>query len=374
MTTDVRPRILHVLNDLNRLTLGGVGTYLKSAIESTVSDTFDLRVAGIGGGERPHWMRGVDYQGGDGSDFRARIEFAHWLMRNVRRYAIVHLHLMGWPLGLGAPVCLVARVPYIVSVHGGLLTCHEQRDRQRRESIKLALLARSAALVATSERDLPALGEVCPGVRAVLVPPSLCISELTARISHKGSALRLLFVGRLQPFKDVRTLLASVGILRDRGISVSLDVVGAGDADYEKQLHQDVHALSIESHVTFRGHLEGSALQSAYAQADVFVLSSTGENFSFVTAEAMSCGLPVVVSEAVALADVVRRTDSGQIVPVGDAAALADALASYQDPALIAKQGANARSAAVREFSPSAMGLALSDLYASVMAASRGAR
>lgn len=374
MANDVRPRVLHVLNDVNRLTLGGVGTYLKSAMESTVSDTFDLRVAGIGGGERPQWMRGVDFQGGSGSNFRDRIAFGAWLLRNARHYALVHLHLIGWPLGLGAPVCIVTRVPYVVSVHGGFLTCHEQRDRARRESVKLALLARSAALVATSERDLPALREVCPAVRAVLVPPSLHVGELPARMSRKGIALRLLFVGRLQPFKDVRTLLASIGILRDRGISVSIDVVGAGNADYERQLHQDVHALSIESHVTFRGHLEGSALQSAYAQADVFVLASTGENFSFVTAEAMSCGLPVVVSEAVALADVVRRTDSGQIVPVGNAAALADALAAYQDPALIAKQGANARSAAVREFSPSAMGLALSDLYASVMATARRAR
>jgi glycosyltransferase involved in cell wall biosynthesis len=78
--------------------------------------------------------------------------------------------------------------------------------------------------------------------------------------------------------------------------------------------------------------LDRDAAKEALVDADIFVLSSLSENFGMAVAEAMLCGLPVVISENVGLAQDIARADAGVVVTLDpDSKALTLALASLLD-------------------------------------------
>jgi glycosyltransferase involved in cell wall biosynthesis len=84
----------------------------------------------------------------------------------------------------------------------------------------------------------------------------------------------------------------------------------------------------------------------AYHRAELFVLPSLEDGFGFAAAEAMACGLPVVVTDQCGAAEWVRPGETGWVVPAGDATALADVLArALADRPALAEMGRAARRA-----------------------------
>lgn len=134
----------------------------------------------------------------------------------------------------------------------------------------------------------------------------------------------VLFVGKLLDRKRPLDLVDALSHLRDRGVSVF--GVFAGDGP----LRDSLEALGNKRNVplAFLGFRNQTELPEAYAIADVMVLPSEGsETWGLVVNEALACGTPVVVSDAVGCApDLVIEGKTGAVYPMGNTLALADAL------------------------------------------------
>jgi glycosyltransferase involved in cell wall biosynthesis len=95
--------------------------------------------------------------------------------------------------------------------------------------------------------------------------------------------------------------------------------------------------------VAFIGDLGPEALGAEYDRADIFVLATLYEGYGMAVAEALARGLPVVSTATGAIADLVG-TDAGIVVPPGDGAAFASAMARVlADRDLRARLAAGAR-------------------------------
>ncbi|WP_448579013.1 glycosyltransferase family 4 protein [Thermaurantiacus sp.] len=146
------------------------------------------------------------------------------------------------------------------------------------------------------------------------------------------SAFVIGFVGRLVLEKGLDVVAAAAQALTAMGISHRLLIVGDGPAR-ERFVSEVPQAL-------FTGFLTGEALARAYASFDLFLNPSITETFGNVTLEAMACAVPVVAADAVGSSSLVADGVSGRLVPPGDAAAFAVAIAAYAaDPALRAAHG-----------------------------------
>jgi alpha-maltose-1-phosphate synthase len=87
---------------------------------------------------------------------------------------------------------------------------------------------------------------------------------------------------------------------------------------------------------------------SLYQAADVFVLPAISEAFGRVVLEAMSCGVPAIVSEQTGAADAVVEGENGFVIPIRDADAIAERLLTlYRAPELRLSMGASGREAAL---------------------------
>jgi glycosyltransferase involved in cell wall biosynthesis len=156
--------------------------------------------------------------------------------------------------------------------------------------------------------------------------------------------VRLLCVATLTPRKGHKVLLQALAGLCDA--PWELHNVGSPERDPETAAALMAQAQPLGARVHWHGELDDAALQARYAEADVFVLPSLHEGYGMVVAEALAHGLPVVATNAGALAHTLPA-QAGLHVNAGDAAALRTALGRViTDAALRERLAAGARAAA----------------------------
>lgn len=139
----------------------------------------------------------------------------------------------------------------------------------------------------------------------------------------------VLWVGRLAPEKDLPTLLAAFEQLHDRRPSTRLVLGGTGDE--RERIERLVETRDLQDVVALPGYVDPAPYM---ARASVFALSSTYEGLPTVLVEALACGCPVVSTDCPSgPREILGDEEWGRLVPVGDSAALADALeATLNDP------------------------------------------
>ena len=157
--------------------------------------------------------------------------------------------------------------------------------------------------------------------------------------------VRLLCVATVTPRKGHALLLqALVGL---KSMPWQLHCVGslARDPATSADVRAQVQECGLAERVVWHGEVDAAALQAHYAAADLLVLASLHEGYGMVVAEALAAGLPVLASEAGALAQTLPP-QAGWRVPAADVPALHAALqALVSDPALRASLAAGARNA-----------------------------
>jgi glycosyltransferase involved in cell wall biosynthesis/ubiquinone/menaquinone biosynthesis C-methylase UbiE len=123
----------------------------------------------------------------------------------------------------------------------------------------------------------------------------------------------ILFVGSLEPRKNLKTLLQAYARYVKRHAGQEWLVVAGGKGWLNDDLSQVVAELGIAERVKFLGYVQEIDLRVLYSAAKLFVYPSIYEGFGLPPLEAMACGAPVITSNTSALPEV-----------VGDAALLID--------------------------------------------------
>jgi len=163
----------------------------------------------------------------------------------------------------------------------------------------------------------------------------------------------LLYVGRLVEGKGIDELLTALGQIVQR---LPCHLLMLGEGPLRGAICKRMAALGLQDHVTLAGYLEDDQLLAAYHCADIFVLPSYAEGFSFALMEAMDAGLPIVTTRIRGMADHLQEETNALFTPPGDAATLAAVLCRLvQDPAL-RREMAGFNREKVGEFSPEIVG------------------
>lgn len=164
-------------------------------------------------------------------------------------------------------------------------------------------------------------------------------AKARASLSIAASTHVGLCVARFHPQKDHATLFRAVDRLRKAGRDVVLLLAG-GDPFYgfQKQLQELVATMDLARHVRFLGIRDD--VPELLAACDVFVLPSLYEGLGLVYLEAMAAGRPVLATNGTAIPEVVENGVTGELIAIGDDAALAAAWARLiDDPARASAMG-----------------------------------
>lgn len=282
--------------------------------------------------------------------------------RSRREFAPDLVHAHWWfPGGLvGSWVASMGHLPLVTTMHG--TDVRLARANAFARPLFRHVMRHSRAVTTVSRWLADEVEAMVPGTRPLVAPMPVS----TGMFSPGGarSALRLLFVGRLNAQKGVRDLVDALARMR---VPATLEVVGDGpDRD---ALATRAESLGVGARVTWLGALPQMQLPERYRGAAALVVPSIGEGLGLVAAEAQLCETPVVAYASGGTTDTVRDGETGVLVPPGDVDALAAALdALLADAARRSALGRAGRMHALALFAPESAARRYAALYRSVLA------
>lgn len=171
----------------------------------------------------------------------------------------------------------------------------------------------AAAVIATSEAEKAELAQAVNAARLKVRGNGIELLPLQSQADRKAARklmglsdemLVILFVGRISPIKNLEMLVES---FRDAALpNARLFLVGPQtEPDYLRRLQDLIRANSLEKRIVLPGALYGKEKLAAYAASDFFVLPSISESYGNAAAEAVSAGLPVLLTDTCGIAPVV---------------------------------------------------------------------
>lgn len=268
-----------------------------------------------------------------------------WLARPVEvvEPALIHAHF-GWTARDAIGAAKHFGVPLVAGFHGYDTTVYPYYGfdaagrsgaaKRSPEPVYGELFETADAILATSRFIASKLRQLGCERDVEVVPSGIrleCFPFRGPRASAPADEYRLLFVGRLIPYKGLDVAIRAVAHLADdpRG-APTLTVIGEGDARDEYQAL--ARSLGVANRVEFRGRQARSGVLAALRESDVLVAPSRStaagqaEGLGNVVKEALAVGLEVAVSDNGGLPEVMPPERHGEMIVEGDSAALAERL------------------------------------------------
>jgi glycosyltransferase involved in cell wall biosynthesis len=221
---------------------------------------------------------------------------------------VLHVQNVLPPLYRGRTVATIHDLSFEIVPHTFTLG---YRTRLR---ILVRLTAKRADLIITSseqsKRDLVRLYRVpAERIRVVHLAHDPAFTQRAARNDPEVRARLgihgpyILFVGRVEPKKNLDKLVRAYALLRRQGRGEKLVICGRRSW-LSDPLYELVNRLDLEQHVVFTGYAQDQDLPPLYRGAAAFVFLSQYEGFGLPPIEAMACGVPVISSRAGSLDEV----------------------------------------------------------------------
>ncbi len=160
----------------------------------------------------------------------------------------------------------------------------------------------------------------CPNGIKVNVNTS-CINK-----SDNQDCVKLLFLSNLIEFKGVMVLLDALYLLKERGVNIACDFVGAESLAIDKnRFESEVKERNLKN-VVYHGKRYGDEKEAFLNEADIFVHPTLDDCFPLVLLEAMAHGLPCITTRVGGIPEIIQDGVNGIICEPGNAKMLADSI------------------------------------------------
>ncbi len=253
--------------------------------------------------------------------FKSRSHYKRLICQN--QYDLVHA-FFGFPSGW---LCYrsAGKLPYMISLRGSDVpgqNARLQKDYKILAPIFRGIWQKAELLVACSHGLKGRALRFFPDVAMEVIPNGVLTDRFVPNMEPSSQPLRLISVGRLSETKRLDLLIETVALLRQRGLNVSLQLVGDG-ALYDS-LKDQIQQLEIESYVTLKGRVEPEDMPALYQASDLYISGTYQEGMSNAMLEAMASGLPIVTTICEGVDELI--SDNGVVVHTPTADAMAEAI------------------------------------------------
>jgi glycosyltransferase involved in cell wall biosynthesis len=190
-------------------------------------------------------------------------------------------------------------------------------------------------------------------------------SALRKQLGIAPTAKVILLVGRFSSEKDHQTLLNAVADMRARRELPAVHLCLVGDGPERARVQEAIRSLGLEQASTLTGQVPSA--EPYYGIADIAVLSSRTEGSPNALLEAMAAGVPVVATTVGGIPEIVTDGESALLVPPGDRASMARALATLvADDLLAQKLAQRSRERVLAHYTPEVRAANLISIYSAV--------
>ena len=136
----------------------------------------------------------------------------------------------------------------------------------------------------------------------------------------KKRQVNLLSSGVFFPYRNYETQIKAVKILVDKGYDVRLNIIGdtSRGGDYPQKIQTLIELNNLQDRVIIEGQVDNARFTSLHQKADMFLFINVDQSWGLAVFEAMSCGLPVLVSNSVGATEILDDRENSIFVDPKD--------------------------------------------------------
>ena len=255
-------------------------------------------------------------------EFAYSRNFQQWIKKHIDDYDVIHVHaIFSFCSTYTMHLARKKNIPYIVRPIGQLESWSLKQSYKRKKHylniIERSNLNNANSVHFTAESERQQSLATLPKLKGVVIPLGINVPQKIPdakqkMIKHwglKGTVPTLVFLSRLHPKKGLERLLTSLSELDE--FPFQLLIAGDGDSRYKQSLKDLVSSLTLSQQCHFIGFVEGDEKELLLQGGDLFTLTSHSENFGIAALEAMASGTAILVSNEVALSDVINENKLG---------------------------------------------------------------
>ncbi|MGU3432714.1 glycosyltransferase [Actinomycetes bacterium M1A6_2h] len=285
-----------------------------------------------------------------------------WFSRAARRFDVVHIHLARDLVTL--PIARTVRrkhIPYVVQPHGMI----DRTDRLLATPLDTVLTRpalRGAAavfcLTDAEESELSAVAGHLPSLMHLRngVPPA------APRNTSRVGTPEVLFLARLQRRKRPLIFVEAARRVLENGFDARFTLVGPDEGE-GAAVRAAIEASGRTKSIVWEGSVAPDQAIDRLAGASLLVLPSRDEPFPMAVLEAMSAGVPSVVTTSCGLAPLISRTGSGLVVDESVSSLVYAIESVLSDPDALHRMGTSAYAVARTELGMDAVVKSLQSVY-----------
>ncbi len=276
----------------------------------------------------------------------------------IEDFDVIHIHAIDFFVDSAAASRFVGfhKKPIVVTTHGGIF--HTKAWARLKDfywrNVLLRSLRTADSVVAVSDRDAELFSSIVPRDKLVTIPNG--IDPAFGRTSSSRVPGRLVTVGRITPSKAIDRIIDLVAAIASEFEEIELFVAGPDESGSAELLRRHAERAGIASRVKILGELSGDELATLVSSAHVFISAAAHEGFGITTVEALSAGVPVLVTRTGIHEQIVRPGVNGWLwsgLPDADAVATLREALLLPDAALDNMRSAARSSAAPFDWSVS---------------------
>lgn len=212
-------------------------------------------------------------------------------------------------------------IPYAVYPHGSLASYHEAKNKIIKKLAKKLIINRvlfeANSMIVTCANERNEL-DIILQTKTWVVPFGAATKNqsfnLDTPIRRVKTDVRIMFSGRFHVGKNLQLLIKSIPEIIKIYPDLILDIAGSGTKNEILTLKNLTQELKLDRHIEFHGWLDKIEIEKLLNSTRMLVLPSSYENFALVVSEALSAGVPCVVSKFVGSSDIVAKHHAGEVV------------------------------------------------------------
>ena len=303
------------------------------------------------------------------------------LHKQANEFNLIHVNgVFSYPSRLASNAANAHNLPYLISPRGMLMPW-AIGYKSFKKSLYMRMFERrridqAAALVCTDESELEGIKRLGIQRPVYLIPNGINTRRfmdlpiqglIRSKLKIPNGDKVILMLGRLHPVKRPDLAVQAFGIIASQYPNSHLVFAGPDEAGLEKSLRKIARQANAGERIHFTGLLDPAGVLQALADADIFLSTSESENFGMAVAEAMSAGLPVVISEKIGISRYVARSDAGRVISL-DPESVANGLACLlKQSNILQEMGLRARRVALENFDIAVVAQKMVDCYTEVI-------
>lgn len=293
------------------------------------------------------------------------IDMYRYLKKHIHEYDVVHMHGI-WHFGSLAPFLVPNKAIKVITIHGLLDKWAVAHSKWKKDIVTLLYQKRllgKADLIQINNTDEEEDVIRYLGYRPknmVIVPNGMKLDEYNRSSLPEQGIFRqkhgirpdqqlVLFMGRLNVKKGLDLLLPAFQKVHQQLPDAILILAGPDDG-YKAETEDFIRKHHLGDRIKLVGMLTDTFKKEALSDADLFVLPSYSEGFSIAVLEAMTSGVPALVSDRVGFGDYIARYKAAYLAPLTSDGVADGLLKILQDKAYSAELAKRAHEMVVENF------------------------